>query len=160
LKRTIAAIAGSVLLVCLTTAAAFAWGSRIEGRPQAFDAGGTSGVYFWHESDDGLHLRTTDPNPVDHLFTGTITTDGNFHDLDLIRLEQDDTATIDPTGHMLTFSFNTYAGVDGLDYYIDGGTWQTLSLKIDGRQLSPARIFLGEDSVHPDHDPFTALRNP
>jgi hypothetical protein len=153
MRRTLTALFASTAIVLLSVTAVFAWGSRIDGRPASFEAGGTSGVYFWHESDDGLHLRTTDPDNVDHYFTGTITTDGVFHDLDLVRLEQDDTATIDPTGHILTFSFHTYSG-------IDGGTRQTLSLQLDGRRLSPERIFLGEDGVHPEHDPLTVWRDP
>ncbi len=160
MKRTILAFATSAAVVLLSVTAALAWGGRIDGRPASFEAGGTSGVYFWHEEGNGLHLRTTDPDNVDHRFTGMITTDGRFHDLDLVRLEPDDTASIDPTGHILVFSFHTYSGVDGLDYFIDGGTQQTLNLEIDGRQLSPDRIFLGEDSVHPNNDPFTVQRNP
>ena len=158
MKRTATALATAVALTLLSVAAAFAWPGRIQGRPASFEGGGASGVYLWHSDDDGLHLRTTDPENVDHLFTGTITTDGTFHDLDRVLLEKDDQASISADGHVLTFSFNTYAGIDGIDYYIQGGTEQTVSLQLDGRRLSPVRIFLGEDSVHPEHDPFTVYR--
>jgi hypothetical protein len=158
--RRLTALPLSAILLVLSVTAVFAWGSRIEGRPASFSAGSASGVYFWHERDDGLHLRTTDPENVDHRYTGTITTDGTFHDLDKVLLEKDDSASIDATGHVLTFSFHTYSGIDGIDFYIRGGTQQTLNLQLDGRQLAPTRIFLGEDSVHPEADPFTVLRDP
>jgi hypothetical protein len=160
MKRLIAAATGAFALAAIVTGSVLAWGSRIEGRPTSFEAGSAGGVYFWHESDDGLHLRTTDAHSVDHYYTGTITTDGIIHDLNLVRLEQDDNATIDVTGHVLTFAFNTYAGVDGLDYFIDGGSQQTLNLQVDNYRLPPSRIYLGSDSIHPERNPLTVLRNP
>ncbi len=158
MNRTLTALATAIALLFLSVAAAFAWPSQIEGRPASFEAGGTTGIYFWHEPDDGLHLRATDQDNTDHHYTGRITTDGAFHDLDLIKLEQDDEAAVDPSGHVLTFNFHTYNGIDGIDYYISGGTQQTLDLRLDGRQLSTDRIFLGEDSVHPNGNPMAFHR--
>jgi hypothetical protein len=135
MKKLMTATASAVALAAVLTGSALAWGSRIEGRPASFEAGSAGGVYFWHEADDGLHLRTTDAQNVDHYYTGTISTDGIFYGLNMIRLEQNDTASVDPTGHTLTFAFNTYAGVDGIDYFIDGGSEQTLDLQVDGHQL-------------------------
>jgi hypothetical protein len=160
MKTLVTAAAGAIALAAVLTGSALAWGSRIEGRPASFEAGSEGGVYFWHEADDGLHLRTTDARNIDHYYTGTITTDGTFYGLNPVSLEQDDTASVDPSGHTLTFAFHTYAGVDGIDYFIDGGSQQTLDLQVDGHRLSPSRVFLGEDSVNPDRDPFTLLRNP
>jgi hypothetical protein len=157
-KRTLIALAAGLGLTLFAVAAAFAWQSRIEGRPASFDAGGTSGVYFWHEDPVGLRLRTTDPENREHYFSGTITTDGTIRNLSLIRAEQDDTATVDASGKQLTFNFHTFSGIDGMDYDIQGGTYQTVNLQRDGLQLSIDRIFLGEDSVHPDHNPLTICR--
>jgi hypothetical protein len=158
-KRTFLALATGVALTFFAVAAAFAWQSRIEGRPASFDAGGTSGVYFWHEAQGGLRLRTTDPEGREHYFSGTIVTDGRIRNLSLIRAEQDDTATVDPSGRQLTFNFHTFSGIDGMDYEIEGGSYQTVNLQRDGLQLSTDRIFLGEDSDHPDHNPMTICRS-
>ena len=160
MKRTLVALATGLGLTFFAVAAAFAWGSRIEGRPASFEAGETSGVYFWHESDQGLHLRTTDPEGREHWFSGEIYTDGTIRGLDLVKAEQDDTAHVSDSGHLLSFRFHTYSGIDGLNYFIDGGTYQTVELRRDGTQLSVDRVFLGEDSVNPDHNPFRSERNP
>jgi hypothetical protein len=68
------------------------------------------------------------------------------------------TASVDPGGHSLTFVFHTFSGIDGINYYIDGGSYETVNLQRDGGQLSVDNIFLGEDSVHPDNNPFRDVR--
>ena len=161
MKRTIAALAIGICLSLVSVVSIFAWGSRIEGRPLSFEAGSTRGVYFWHESDDGLHLRTTDARNTPHYYTGTITTDGTFVGLTTVKLDGSDSATIDGSGHTLTFSFTTYSGIDGIDgidYFIQEGTQQTVSVQLDGKALPVDNIYLGAYSVHPDNNPFVAVR--
>lgn len=137
-------------------ASVFAWGSRIEGRPASFEAGATGGYYIWHD-DAGFHLRTTDPEGVESHFTGTLTTNGRFHDVTLVRDEQHDQVTILGDG-TIAFDVHTFSGVDGFDFQIAGGDRVTFDLQRDGRQISTDHIFLGEDSVHPDRNPFTVRR--
>ena len=130
-KTVIAALTGCGLALCAVSAA-FAWEGRIEGQPASLHAGAASGVYFWHEgTDGGLHLRTTDPEGVEHWYTGQIFTDGTIRDLDRTMLEpwQGDKASVDPGGHSLTFTFHTFSGIDGINYYIDGGTYETVDLQ-------------------------------
>jgi hypothetical protein len=153
----IGAAAATLGLAAFAAAApAFAWESVIEGRPAALEAGGLNGVYFWHDSG-GLNLETTDAQDSGHLYTGTLTTDGAFTNLQRIKLEQDDSATIvSPT--QLDFSFNTFNGVDGISFAIDGGTQVTLSLSLDGHPIGVDSIFEGAYSQHPDANPFTVTR--
>jgi len=150
------AIATGLGLALFAVGAAFAWENRIEGQPQ-FQAGAPAGVYFWHEgTDGGLHLRTTDPEGVEHWYTGQIFTDGKIQDLDDTLLEpwQGDKASVDPGGHSLTFVFHTFSGIDGINYYIDGGTYETVDLQRDGRELPTSHIYLGQYGVNPQNDPF------
>ena len=58
----------------------------------------------------------------------------------------------------MTFSFHTYDGIDGVDFHIAGGSYVKLDLKRDGKRISTDNIFLGEDSVHPEHNPFEVDR--
>lgn len=167
LKRALIALVTGLTLTLALSAIAFAWQSRIEGRPVSFEAGSSPGVYFWHE-DAGMRLRTTDPENVEHIYRGVLTSDGTFAALDLVKAERDDMASIDASGHKLSFSFHTYSGIDGMDFQIDGGTQLTLSLYRDdydaaGKKLSSQRlpidnIYLGAYSVHPDRNPFTVRR--
>ncbi|HTE86827.1 MAG TPA: hypothetical protein VK821_19105 [Dehalococcoidia bacterium] len=158
MKHTIEALAAGICLSLISVVSVFAWGSRIEGRPASFEAGWTRGVYFWHEADDGLHLRTTDALNKAHHYTGTITTDGTFVGLTTVKLDGSDSATIDGSGHSLSFDFTTFSGIDGIDYFIQGGSQQVLDLQLDGHQLPVDNIYLGAYSVHPEHDPLVVYR--
>jgi hypothetical protein len=137
-------------------ASVFAWGSRIEGRPASFEAGSTGGYYIWHD-DSGFHLRTTDPEGVESHFTGTLTTNGVFHDLTAIRAEQDDKVEQVGDGTII-FDLHTYSGIDGFDFDVRGGDRVTFELKRDHNLIGVDHIFLGEDGVHPNHNPFTVNR--
>jgi hypothetical protein len=129
----------------------------LAARPDHFHAGDPSGVYLWHRAgvDHGWHLETTDPRQTGaHTYTGTITTDGHFTDVRLVRPEDDDSATVDGSGN-LTFSFKTYSGIDGVDWRVDGGTQMTFTLTMDGQPLAADQINIGDNSRHPAGDPFT-----
>jgi len=146
------ALAGAFVLAV----SAFAWQQRIEGQPASFERGATGGYYIWHD-DSGLHLRTTDPEGIESWYAGVITTDGTFHDVALVMAERDDHASADGA-HTITFAMHTFSGIDGFDFQIDGGTYVRFDLYRDGNQTSPDHIFLGEDGVHPDRDPFVVTR--
>jgi hypothetical protein len=159
MKRAIL-LGGAVLafgaLALATAAPAFAWEQIIEGKPAALEAGGLDGAYFWHDPD-GLHLETTDAQRAGHHYTGTLTTDGAFTAVQLVRPENDDSFT-QPAPGILTFSFVTFSGIDGIQFHIDGGTQVTLDLQLDGHELPVDNIFLGAYSQHPKSNPFTVTR--
>jgi|GEM_PF-1678958 len=159
MKRLALLCAGVLALGAAALASAtpaFAWQQIIEGKPAALEAGGLDGAYFWHDSD-GLHLETTDAQRVGHHYAGTLSTDGAFTSVQLVRAEQDDTVT-QPAPGELVFSFVTYSGIDGVQFHIDGGTQITLNLTLDGHPLPVDNIFLGAYSQHPDDNPFTITR--
>ena len=159
MKRIALALVAALGVCLILATAVFAWQDRIEGYPRSLEAGGTAGVYFWH-GNDGLQLRTTDPEHVEHWYYGVITTDGHFNSLKLVQAEKDDHAEIvGPADNELDFRFHTFSGIDGMDFRIDGGTYQTLTLYRDGAPLSIDNAFLGEFSVHPDNNPFTVCRD-
>ncbi|HLG72431.1 MAG TPA: hypothetical protein VK009_18595 [Chloroflexota bacterium] len=127
------------------------------GQPDGFKAGDASGVYLWHRVgvDHGWHLETTDPAKTGaHTYTGTVTTNGKFVDVQLVRAENDDSATVDGNG-TLNISFKTYSGIDGVDWRVDGGTQMTFTLYEDGQLMSTTAINIGDGSSHPASDPFT-----
>lgn len=138
------------------------WGKRLQGQPSNFEAGGTDGYYIWHGFDStgyhGLHLRTTDSQGR-FRYTGELRSDGVFGNVRLVRAESDDHYELDDNGHVLKFSFVTYEGIDGLDFQVDGGLFVRFALDRDGHLIDPASIFLGEDAVHPDHNPFDIRRH-
>ncbi|HLY66136.1 MAG TPA: hypothetical protein VKU60_11430, partial [Chloroflexota bacterium] len=143
-------------LAALSLAAALA-APALAARPDGLHAGDAAGVYIWHRAgvDHGWHLETTDPRKSGaHTYTGTITTDGKFSDVQLVRAEKDDSATIDGNGN-LNFSFVTYDGIDGVDFRDAGGNELTFTLYLDGSLLSTSQINLGDNSHHPAGNPFT-----
>ena len=170
-KVLIASAAALVALLCIA-ASVFAWEPRIDGKPRSLEAGSTAGYYFWH--DDGLHLWTTDPEHVEARYTGVIITDGRYLNPSLEKPENDDhfdianpdeceITTASPSGPgphycVMTFSFHTFDGIDGVNFHIDGGSYVQLDLYRDGNPISVDNIFLGEDSVHPDNNPFIVYR--
>ena len=140
------------------------WTKAVQGRPAAFQAGAADGVYFWcgpdeNDRDDrSFHLRTTDS--AGHFrYSGVLRSDGTFKDVDKVRDEADDHVQVLDGGHALRFSFVTYQGIDGLNFNLAGATHLRLRLDRDGKRLDPANIFLGEDGVHPAHNPFAIHRH-
>jgi hypothetical protein len=152
-----AAAIAAVTGLALITGAALAWTGHVQGRPSAFQAGGTDGYYVWHD-DNGLHLRTTDSSGVFH-YTGVIHTDGTFVDVNPVKLEADDKIDVLDGGKTIRFDFVTAEGIDGVDFRVDGGNRVRFALRRDGSPIDASNIFLGEDSVHPKHNPFSIHRD-
>ncbi len=63
-----------------------------------------------------------------------------------------------PLHKRIRFQFRTYAGIDGLNFRVDGGEKVVLNLKIDDQPAPVTRIFMGEHAVHPLANPFTVHR--
>jgi len=122
--------------------------------PDAFDAGDAAGVRICRVGD-AYRLETTDPAKSGaHEYTGQLTTDGKFTDVQLVRAEQDDSASIDGNGK-LNFDFKTYSGIDGVDFHVDDqAKGITFSLYVDGRQIPVNHIWIGDHGRHPENDPF------
>lgn len=121
-----------------------------------FDAGDSAGVRICHGKAGEWRLVTTDPAKSGaHEYTGTLTTDGKFTDVRLIRPESDDSASVDGEGN-LNYDFKTLSGIDGVAFRAaDGAGEITFNLSVDGQQMTPRQIFVGDKGRHPKNDPFT-----
>jgi hypothetical protein len=87
-----------------------------------------------------------------------LTTDGIFTDVDTVRLESEDSYSIQDGGHTLVARFHTYDGIDGVNFSISGGTKLHLSLFLNGSLISPNNIYLGVAGTHSAHNPFLIYR--
>lgn len=152
LAKTVVAIGATVFLAAQAASPALAWSDRLEGKPENLEAGGDLGFYFWHD-EQGLHLRTTGPGERHH-FTAEIHTPGEVRNVRLVRLEGDDGFLIRDGGHTLDLRFETWDGIDGVDFTIEGGRHMTIVMKRDGERIDTEEIYLGEDGQHPARNPF------
>jgi hypothetical protein len=157
LKRTFTAALSAVGLSLLLVTLTFAWEGRLLGRPANLEPGGTFGVFAWND-DDGLHIRTTALRDFPHHFSGVVTTDGEIFNLHLAGPADDDTAYISANRHELTYSFTTFDGIDGVDYGISGGSYQSVSAYYQGGRMDVENIYLGTGGAHPENNPFTDSR--
>jgi len=130
------------------------WPATVEGQPERLHAGSTDGHYVWHDRN-GWHLRTTTPQRSAHVFTGRIVSSDNIRSVTMVRDENDDRATV--SGHVLSFRFVTYAGIDGLNFRVGCTNSVTFELKQGGDWIPAYRIFLGHFG-RAQHNPFTVSR--
>lgn len=155
-RRLLLALSALLLVGGVMATPAFAWPDRLEGKPDSFDNDARIGYYIWRD-DDGLHLRTTGPGPR-HIFKAKLTTDGSFSNARLIRLEGDDWISVRDGGQTLITHFETFDGVDGVDFGVDGGSELRLKLKLDGQLIPTSDIYLGDKGAHPSENPFVLKR--
>lgn len=127
--------------------------ARLDGRPAAFEQGGRTGYYIWQDGE-GLHLRTAAPG-IKHVFSGTIRTDGTFEDTYGKSAGADDAFRINGDRDRITFQFTNIGDSAGIDLHVQEGTYVTFDLSMDGYEVDPAAIFIGEDGWHPGDHKFT-----
>src|SRR5581483_1749383 len=85
LPSTLAALSLAAALASPTFAAGKA---DKAGCPGGFDPGDSAGVRICHSKAGAIRLMTTDPaKSGGHEYTGTLSTDGKFTDVQLIRPE-------------------------------------------------------------------------
>jgi hypothetical protein len=153
--RTILATLGAVALLAATVTSAFAWPERVEGANNP-EPGDPVGYYIWH-NDGGWHLRTHGPGD-DHHLTARLRTDGEFDNVDTVRLESRDDYTVLDGGHVLRLDFHTYNWTDGVNFNVHGGTSLRFDLELDDAQIAVDSIYLGRDGRHPRSNPFILRR--
>ena len=154
--KMLTALSAGLTMAGLLAMPALAWSDDLAGRPANLQAGGDLGYYVWHD-EAGLHLRTTGPGPR-HTFHAVLETPGEFRDVRLVRLEGDDGFLVRDGGHVLDIHFETWDGIDGVDFRIEGGPGMRLILHRDGTLSSTDEIYLGADGSHPDRNPFVEWR--
>ncbi|MBI2954968.1 MAG: hypothetical protein HYY30_11680 [Chloroflexi bacterium] len=153
--RVLLAIAAALTALALFATSALAWSSPIEGSPEITEAN-PEGYYLWHDAN-GFHLRTHGPGE-DHYFVARLLTDGEFKDVDAVRLENRDNFAVLNGGHELVLRFRTYGATDGVNFRIEGGEYLRLRLNLDGQLTATDSIFMGPDGKHPATNPFTIKR--
>jgi len=130
------------------------WPATVQGQPERLHAGSTDGYYVWHDSY-GWHLRTTTPQRTAHVFAGRIVSSDNIRSVTMVRDENDDRVSL--SGHVLSFRFVTYAGIDGVNFRVGCTNSVTFELKQGSNWVPAYRIFLGRYGRAP-HNPFTLTR--
>jgi len=111
-----------------------------------------AGYTVLHDADR-LMLLTHDTNGS-HEYTGTLTSTGTIEIVDLVRPENDDSASVSADGHTLSFKFSTQEGVDGAVVRVTGAEKVQLSLETDGQLTPVSAIHLGAQGRSPAHNPF------
>jgi hypothetical protein len=151
-KSAFAALfAVAALLLALVPVASAAPLTTTEGAPNVTDDSPTG--YFIFHDENGFHLRTHGPK-AEHDFRAVLRTKGTFENVDLIKLEPDDSVQLENGGHRMVIHFHTFDGIDGVNFTVNGGDSLHLKLDLDGKLAPTSQIYLGPQGRHPKHNPF------
>jgi hypothetical protein len=130
------------------------WPATVQGVPVGFDPGDAAGYRIWHDGS-GWHLRTTTPSSADHVFTGIIRSEDDFHIVARFLDEPADKVQVE--GNTLRFELHTRDHVDGLDFTVGCTDHVTFALRAEDSPVPAARIRLGRSGSAPGN-PFTVFR--
>lgn len=133
-----------------------AWPPVVQGRPESLDAGDRGGVYLWHGTD-GWRLAVTHRGDAERTYSGTISTSGRIR-ADGVREEDRDKIKVLPGGHTLVFRFTNYGHPDGVRFRTMCAPSLSVSVRGDGQQLPPNRVYLGTQESSPTSNPFRIER--
>jgi hypothetical protein len=142
-----------LIMVCFSNYSIAAPSNKLDGKPVAFDSGNSTGYFIWQDND-GLHLRST-TTQIKRVFSGTISTDGNFEDVFGRYSGGDDYFRINEKRDQAVFQFTTTGDTASIDLRIFNGTNVSFNLSMDGKSIDPVNIFIGWDGWHPDSHKFT-----
>jgi len=134
------------------------WPMWVQGRPAGLAPRTVAGVYLWHD-DTGWHIRVTHHTGALRTFAGNLTTQGLFVGVRPAWLETNDTFSVSPDRHTLTFTFKNHGGIDGLDFFTRCAPSITFGFQAGGATGSATRIIIGRDRSHPSNDPFVISRS-
>ncbi len=137
--------------------------SAVKGNPgsRAMRRVTRAGDAFIYHNGAGWHLRMRHRGSDKLTFTGTIrTNDGKEINPSAYRLEpgHGDEFTLGPDKTSLTFTFNNYGGIDGLDMTMNCSADVTFELSADGSEMNPDRIHLGRRRIEALTNPVTIER--
>jgi len=135
-----------------------AWPSWTNGRPAHVDPKTAAGVYMWHD-DTGWHLRVTHKTDSLRTFSGELVTAGRFIGVTSVRLEGNDWRSVSPDHHMITFRFENYGGIDGLNFRTHCAPSIAFTFVTDGNVLPANKVTIGRDGSNPASDPFSIARS-
>ena len=167
-----------VLMVAAVNSSAFAWTSETEDRPFRFaDGSGTLGYYVWRDSY-GFHLWALSGN-ANHVFSGTIRTDGKLFNIRGHHLESGESFGAYPeiqnrfwfenqnpaadarhvfaglvaesSPHKIFFKLNAAGSSEGIYFNVVGASYIGFDLQIDGHGAARNQIWYGGSSWHPEN---------
>ncbi len=135
-----------------------AWPSWTDGRPAHVDPKSVPGVYMWHDGT-GWHLRVTHPTDTRRTFSGELVTAGRFVGVSSVRLEGHDSRHVSPDHHRITFRFENYGGIDGLNFRTHCAPSIAFTFVSDGNVLPASSVTIGHGGSNPTSDPFSIVRS-
>jgi len=144
-----------------TTCDSGPWPAQITGVPTVAP-NMPQGFYIGVNSDGQFSLEVTHHQSTPrhfYRFTGTVTTDGSFSDVNAIMLEKHDSYSVSGDQQTLTFSFNNGGAIDGVSFVPMCGSTITFQLSIKGSTATTSRINLGVPATNPSSNPFTFTRS-
>lgn len=103
-------------------------------------------------SGDARNQNSTNSSLKVHHMTGTITTNGEFRDVQLRKFEKNDTATI-TNKSKITFDAYVSTHFDAISFKTTGDKI-TLDLFVDGEHKT-GLVFIGKNATNPTAIPFT-----
>ena len=134
------------------------WPSVAEGRPGSFQAG-DDGAYLWYDPDGGWALRFTHAGPHDEVvFSGMLTTEGQFVDVHRTKGERDGIVLVGRDGHTIVFRFVGFGWSDGLDFATHCSEGFDANILIGEQLASTASVHLGSTEAQPTSNPFKVER--
>jgi hypothetical protein len=177
MKRSMIAIAGAIALTAAAAPVATARTpaneepargcatghvpNAVQGQSgRAFRSTRVGDAFIWHNRN-GWHFRVRHNNTTKMTFTGTIkTNDGKPIGARGYRLEAShgDTFSVSADKTTVTFLFNNYGGLDGLDMNMHCSGNVTFDLSVNAVPMNPDRIHLGRRRIEAFSNPLTIQR--
>ena len=99
----------------------------------------------------------THPGTAKAVFTGRIVSSAPMT-FKPWRLEKGDAITLSADKKTLTYKFNNYGRIDGIDFKTACAQRLTIFAALNGRKLSPSRIWLGQHGRHPLENRFVVVK--
>jgi hypothetical protein len=153
-KRWMLGLAAAVAVLGATAVAAAAEeDDALVGEPVITEDHRTPPGYYLWRGDRGMHLRTHGTEEG-KTYTAYLFTDGQFVDVEKVKLEPGDRVAVTNGGHTLIVHVRTFEGIDGVNFKVRGGDILALTLFEDGRLAPTSHIFLGRHHRHPATNPF------
>ncbi len=128
-----------------------------QGKPSKHEAENTMGYYIWQEGAR-WNVRTVNAG-TQHLFTGTVETDGAFTDVTTLQSEKVERVAMNVQNDKIEFHFNSAARTDGFSFTTSNGQTVTFTLYADGMPVDPSNIYFGSGNRHPNTSSFSVRLN-
>lgn len=124
------------------------------GKPKMFHPKQIQGYFIWGD-DSGVHLRVAAAGE-NHVFTGTISSDGKIEDLTEKSFnDADDFSHVKEQNHTINFQFSTSGEAVGVDFYVYQAKAMDFDFYLDGAIITSDQIFVGHEGWHPASNKFT-----